>query len=76
MDTSGNISYADWVKVGDVLVQKPGWGIRNVPLPILSAADLEVFISPDGEQRVISFVGTVVAVEYVKRMAFIEVGKL
>ena len=61
------------MKIGDVMVEKPGWGIRNIPLPILSAAGLEVFISSDGQQRIISFVGTVVAVEYVKRMAFIKV---
>ena len=66
---------SDWVKVGDILVEKSGWGIRNIPLPVLSAANLEVLISTDDQQRMISLVGTVVAVEYVKRMAFVEVGQ-
>ena len=54
--------------------QLQGWGIRHIPLPILADANLMDLMSDDNQERLISFVGTLVAVEYNRHMAVMTVG--
>ena len=60
----------------DTAKERHGWGIRNIPLPVLAVPNLEVFASSDDQDRLLSFVGTVVGVQYIKRMAFVEVDEV